>query len=288
MGITALKLIIIGYFKKVVIADSISPFVDSLFSSPTAYGSGVLILGAFLYAFQIYADFSGYSDIARGVAGLFGIDLMVNFEYPFFSKNVGEFWRRWHISLSTWLNDYVFKPVAIEMRNWGNHGIYIAIMTTFLVSGLWHGEGYTYLTWGLLHAIYYLPLVYGGDVFTGITTGQQKFGQLKLRDIPAVMLNFFLVVFALLFFRSPSLGSAITYLSGITNFHKTGGKSLLSSNTEIIQFTKSLLGIIVLVCLDLWCYHGKKLNNFIYYFLLLLIVFMGSYSNSISFIYFKF
>ena len=287
-GIASLKLITIGFFKKVVVADSVSPFVDDIFSSPHRYNSLVLILGSFLYAFQIYGDFSGYSDIARGVAGLFGIEIMENFNFPFFSKDVGEFWRRWHISLSTWLNDYVFKPVAIACRNWGNHGIYAGIFITFLVSGLWHGESITFLIWGMLHALYYIPLIYGKEGFSGIVGGSGGGQKFRVSVLPRILLTFSMVTFALIFFRSDNVSKAGEFISGIIRFTWQHKKSLLSTNTEAIQMTKSVVGIAILLLMDGLLYSGRKLHPAFYYFLFLLILFLGSYSNTLSFIYFKF
>ena len=286
-GIAALKLIVLGYFKKVVVADSVSPFVDTIFSAPHAYNSPILLWGAILYAFQIYADFSGYSDIAKGVAALFGIQLTANFNYPFFSKDIGDFWRRWHISLSTWLNDYVFNPTAIALRNFGNNGIYIAIVVTFAVSGIWHGEGLTFLVWGLLHAVYYVPVIYRQEMFSGISgnAGNEK---LRFADLPKVLFTFLLVVFALIFFRSDNIGSAVAYVSHLFKFDIRHHKTLLSSNTEVIQMAKSIFGILFLTVTDLWCFNGRRLHPAFYYLLLLAILFVGSYSNTLNFIYFKF
>ena len=283
-----LKLIVFGFFKKVVLADSVSPFVDNVFGNPSQYGAGVLLLTAFLYAFQIYADFSGYSDIARGVSGLLGIRLMVNFRFPFFATDISDFWRRWHISLSTWLNDYVFKPAAIEFRNMGRHGIFAAIVVTFFISGIWHGEGATYIVWGLLHALYYIPVIYGADFFGGITAGGTGGDFVKVNNLPKVFLTFFAVVFALIFFRAPNITAATSYLSGMVSFGVAYKKSPFATGTELIQFVKSVAAIVLLLALDSTLAWKGKLNNWVYYFLLMLIVFAGSYSNALNFIYFKF
>jgi alginate O-acetyltransferase complex protein AlgI len=286
-AIECLKLIVFGYFKKVVVADSVSPFVDNVFGAPSQYSSGVLALTAILYAFQIYADFSGYSDIARGVSGLFGIDLMVNFRFPFFSKDIGEFWRRWHISLSTWLNDYVFKPAAIEFRNLGRHGIFLAIVVTFFVSGIWHGEGITFIVWGMLHALYYIPVIYGSEYFAGITAGGTN-DRILSGNIPKVLLTFILVVFALIFFRAENMVVAKDFLTGMVHFGAGHHKSLIATNTEMVQMVKSIGSVLILIFLDGMFASKGRIGNSVYYLLLALIVLMGSYSNTLSFIYFKF
>ena len=151
-------LIIWGLFKKVVIADNCAFFVNQIFDNPDNFSSAELGLGAVLFAFQIYGDFSGYSDIAIGTARLFGFQLMTNFAFPYFSRDIAEFWRRWHISLSTWFRDYLYIPLggsrvrrSLQVRN---------VLIIFLVSGFWHGANWTFIIWGALHALFFLPLLF--------------------------------------------------------------------------------------------------------------------------------
>ena len=150
-----LRLILFGLFKKVVIADSLAPLVDLIFADYQNYGGGTLFLGAIYFAFQIYCDFSGYSDIAIGTSKLFGFEIMSNFKFPYFSRNIGEFWRKWHISLSSWFRDYLYIPIggskAGKMKSIRN------IIVIFLVSGFWHGANWTFLFWGLFHSILFIP-----------------------------------------------------------------------------------------------------------------------------------
>ena len=154
-GISGINLILWGLFKKIVIADSCANYVNIIFENYQQMNSLTLLMGAVYFAFQIYCDFSGYSDIAIGTARLFGFDLMQNFNYPYFSKSIPEFWRRWHISLSTWFRDYLYIPLGGSRVSTGKRVRNIFII--FLVSGLWHGANWTFLVWGALHAILFLP-----------------------------------------------------------------------------------------------------------------------------------
>ena len=149
--VSGLRLILWGLFKKVVIADRLAIYVDEVYSHPGSYEGFPLILATYFFAFQIYCDFSGYSDIAIGTARLFGFRLMRNFAYPYFSRNIAEFWRRWHISLSTWFRDYVYIPLGGNRKGAGR--TYAAMVFTMLISGLWHGASWTFVIWGALHAL---------------------------------------------------------------------------------------------------------------------------------------
>src|SRR5690606_10709572 len=156
-AMSGIYLIVWGLFKKVVVADNCAFFVNQIFDAPQGYSSMELFLGAILFGFQIYGDFSGYSDIAIGIGRLFGFSLMTNFSFPYFSRDIAEFWRRWHISLSTWFRDYLYIPLGgsrgstwIRVRN---------VFVVFLVSGFWHGANWTFLVWGGIHAVLFLPLL---------------------------------------------------------------------------------------------------------------------------------
>ncbi|MES2809140.1 MAG: MBOAT family O-acyltransferase [Bacteroidota bacterium] len=156
-SVQGLRLILWGIFKKVVVADSLSPIVDDIFAHYHTASVLSLAMGAILFSIQIYGDFSGYSDIARGTAKLLGFELLINFKFPYFSRDIAEFWRRWHISLSSWFRDYLYIPLGGS-----KNGRAKAVRNTFiifLVSGFWHGANWTYVFWGLLHAIYFLPLL---------------------------------------------------------------------------------------------------------------------------------
>ncbi len=142
-----------GFFKKVVVADQIAALIGPIYASPLEHGGLTLLLVAALFTVQVYGDFSGYSDIARGAAKVMGYDLMVNFDRPLFAKNIAEFWRRWHISLSSWLNDYVFMPLAYGWKGAGRAGAAAAALVTFFLSGLWHGANWTFVVYGVMHGV---------------------------------------------------------------------------------------------------------------------------------------
>jgi len=203
----ALSLLVIGYAKKVLIADSVAPEVDRIFAHPDLMTSGMLLRGAYLFTLQIYGDFSGYSDIARGVSELFGVRLMVNFNQPYLSLSITEFWRRWHISLSTWLRDYLYIPLG------GNRGgrwmTYRNLMLTMLIGGLWHGANWTFVVWGGVHG-----LLLAVERALGVGAAADASTAPVVRLLRGV-LTFHLVVFCWIFFRAPDVHSAFAYIAGI-------------------------------------------------------------------------
>lgn len=211
-GIQGLRLILWGLVKKVVIADVLALKVDDIFQNYHDFGGGVLWLGAVYFAIQIYCDFSGYSDIAIGVSKLFGIELMSNFKFPYFSRNVGEFWRRWHISLSTWFRDYLYIPLGGSRE--GKLKSLRNVFIIFLVSGLWHGANWTFVVWGGVHALLFVPSYIMGRnrTYTSDIVAENSWFP-TLKELGQILLTFFLVVLAWVFFRSASLASALEYIS---------------------------------------------------------------------------
>lgn len=212
-GVDALRQILWGLFKKIVIADNCAEFANLIFNNSSDYSGSTLVLGALFFTFQIYGDFSGYSDIAIGTARLFGFRLMQNFNFPYFSRDVAEFWRRWHISLSTWFRDYLYIPLGGSRgRRWNKIR---NICVIFLVSGFWHGANWTFIAWGALNALYFLPLLLTqrNRVHTqALSSG----GALpSMREFWAMSSTFSLTVFAWIFFRADSVGHAISYIAEI-------------------------------------------------------------------------
>lgn len=218
-AVTGLRLMLWGFFKKIVIADALAPKVDEIFSNYQFLDGGVLLLGLLYFSIQIYCDFSGYSDIAIGTAKLLGFDLMVNFRFPYFSRNIAEFWRRWHISLSTWFRDYVYIPLGgskvsrlISIRN---------ILIVFLVSGFWHGANWTFITWGFANALLFIPIFF----FRNNGDANNENFVLKWSKIAV---TFVAITMLWVFFRSDTITDSIIYLQRImTNFsipvsHRSG------------------------------------------------------------------
>ncbi len=206
-----LKQILWGLFQKIVIADNCAPLVDMAFNNPAEYSSPFLIMGAILFAFQVYGDFAGYSNMAIGIARLLGFNLMQNFAAPYFSQSITEIWRRWHISLSTWLRDYLFTPLALQARNMGVWGVIAATLITFTISGLWHGANWNFIFWGFLHG---LALSY--EVLTKKTRKHLKSNILPIIYNPvSTILTFAFWVFALVFFRSAGTFNGFLYIKSV-------------------------------------------------------------------------
>ena len=207
-----LKLILWGLFKKMVIADSLAPIVDDVFINYQSYPASTLIMGAVFFGFQIYGDFSGYSDIAIGTSKLFGVELMSNFKFPYFSRSIGEFWRRWHISLSLWFRDYLYIPLGGSKKG-KLHGLK-NILIVFFISGLWHGANWTFVFWGLFNALLFIPSFLLGrnrqHAHSGITALN-----VPIREYLQMFLTFTLVTIGWIFFRSPTVNDAFRFLGKI-------------------------------------------------------------------------
>lgn len=212
-AIDGLRQILWGLFKKVVIADNAAQFVNIIFANSESYPGSMLLIGAVLFAFQIYGDFSGYSDIAIGTSRLFGISLMRNFAFPYFSRDIAEFWRRWHISLSTWFRDYLYIPLGGSR---GSLGIKIRnTFVIFLVSGFWHGANWTFIVWGALNALYFLPLLLTHNNRNYLDTVAQNRVLPSFREMAQIGSTFALTVLAWVFFRAETVSHALSYLKVI-------------------------------------------------------------------------
>lgn len=283
-----------GFFKKIVVADNCAIIVNDVYANYEALPSGVLAYAAVLFAFQIYGDFSGYSDIAIGCARLFGFRLMRNFSYPYFSRSIAEFWRRWHISLSTWFRDYLYFPLGgsrgskwMTVRN---------VLLLFVVSGFWHGANWTFVFWGALNACYFLPqlLIGRNRMHTDNVADGRRLP--SATELGGMLATFSATVVAWVFFRAESVSKAFRYLAAIGSF-----KDFRSSYLPGTPFCSplTLLGIICFfICLE-WMQRNKphplvlderKMPTFIrwlvYYGVLGLIFLFGATQQ--TFIYFQF
>jgi D-alanyl-lipoteichoic acid acyltransferase DltB (MBOAT superfamily) len=208
-----MRQIIWGLFKKLVIADGCAEFANLIFNNASDYSGSTLLLGAVFFAFQIYGDFSGYSDIASGTAKLFGFNLMQNFAFPYFSRDIAEFWRRWHISLTTWFRDYLYIPLGGSR---GGKGMIVRnTFIIFIVSGFWHGANMTFIAWGTLHAFYFLPLILSGVNRKHLDTAAKGNLFPSVKEISQILLTFALVTIGWIFFRAETLSQAVDYLSEI-------------------------------------------------------------------------
>ena len=219
-AVDGMRQILWGLFKKIVMADNCATYVDTVFGSIGTQSGSTLALAAVLFTFQIYGDFSGYSDIAIGTAKLFGISLMRNFNMPYFSRDIEEFWRRWHISLTTWFRDYVYIPLGGSRPSIPAHVKHpeaykkaVVIRNTFIIfllSGFWHGANWTFVLWGAYHALLFLPLI--------LTGRNRKYMDAPTwRDLPKMLITFALVVFGWILFRAESITQFAEYVQGICN-----------------------------------------------------------------------
>lgn len=212
-SVDGMRQILWGLFKKMVIADNCAKYANMIFDHSSGYSGSTLVLGALFFTFQIYGDFSGYTDIAIGTARFFGFNLMRNFAFPYFSRDIAEFWRRWHISLTSWFRDYLYIPLGGSRCNTPKKIRNVFII--FIVSGFWHGANWTFIIWGALNAIYFLPLLLTNNNRKHTDTIALGKYLPTFKEFSLMALTFGLTVFAWIFFRAENIGHAISYLSGI-------------------------------------------------------------------------
>jgi alginate O-acetyltransferase complex protein AlgI len=291
-----LRQILWGLFKKMVIADRCAEYANVIFNNSSNYSGAILVLGALLFTFQIYADFSGYSDIAIGTAKLFGIDLLRNFAFPYFSRDIAEFWRRWHISLSSWFKDYLYIPLGGSKG-----GTWMRIRNTFiifLVSGFWHGANWTFLVWGALNALYIMPAIIFHTNRTNLDIVAQDRLFPSIREFLSMVLTFSLTVFAWIFFRAENLHHAFTFINNLFTglFHK---ENYLLALTFVKTYLGSLPLLIVLffsiewlgrtqqyAIAKIWRGYPRMIRWTIYYSIIFLIFSASGHEQ--QFIYFQF
>jgi D-alanyl-lipoteichoic acid acyltransferase DltB (MBOAT superfamily) len=296
-AVLGMRQILWGLFKKVVIADNCAQLANEIFNNSANYGGASLILGALMFTFQIYGDFSGYSDIAIGTARLFGFKLMKNFAFPYFSRDIAEFWRRWHISLSTWFRDYLYIPLGGSRG-----GTWMKVRNTFIifiVSGFWHGANWTFIVWGALNAIYFLPLLLRNKnrVHTGDIAENRVLPTFK--ELRGMLLTFALTVLAWVFFRAEDMAHAGQFLMDLflglgdyMNYYKT--------YRLLYNFNPSLVFLIISFYLIEWfgrhndfaiqklLKNSPRIIRFTFYSLLLYLIFNFMVAEETPFIYFQF
>ena len=291
-AVDGMRQILWGLFKKVVIADNCAEYANLIFNNYQDYNGSTLLLGAIFFTFQIYGDFSGYSDIAIGTSRLFGFDLKQNFATPYFSRDIAEFWRRWHISLSTWFRDYLYIPLGGSRG-----GTWMKVRNTFiifLVSGFWHGANWTFIVWGGLNALYFLPLLLLKRNRTNLGVVAEEKMLPSIRELIQMGTTFLLTVLAWVFFRAENIYHALYFLKGIFSVSLfnvpffSGRANALITILLIILFNlnewserKSQFGLMSIKK------RSFKLQLLVYTSLVLTIYFFGSFGTN-EFIYFQF
>lgn len=288
-----MRQILWGVFKKVVIADNCAEYANIIFNDSGSASGSTLVLGAVFFSFQIYGDFSGYSDIAIGTSRLFGFDLMRNFSYPYFSRDMGEFWRRWHISLSTWFRDYVYIPLG------GSKGsIWTKIRNTFvifLLSGFWHGANWTFVAWGFLNALYFLPLLLLNRNRTNLETIAKNRNLPSLKELGQMVMTFGMVMIAWIFFRSENLKQAIDYILGIFSTSLFSKPSFEESSASFRILI--IVGVFVIIewlgrdhqfAIEKLGLNSKRIFRWSFYAFIIFIIGMFMQTEETPFIYFQF
>ena len=304
--VSGLQLIMWGFFKKLVIADRLAVMVNMVYNDATQYSGFPLILATYLFAFQIFCDFSGYSDIAIGAARIMGIDLMLNFRQPYFAQSISEFWKRWHISLSTWFRDCLYIPLGgnrVTLWRWQ-----LNLLIVFLVSGLWHGANWTFVIWGALHGGYliaeiWLSMLWGklSHFFDYKKWGGQAspLSRIKILSILKILIVFHLVVFAWIFFRANSISDAFYIVQHLLVFKPA--QSLAYTVNVLFPRNDLLVALLAIIMMesihfvqergDIWQFLKPKpiyLRWAFYYVIFFMLIFLGEFSSHEEFVYFQF
>ena len=290
-AVDGMRQILWGLFKKIVIADNCALYANEIFNNSSDYTGSTLFMGAIFFTFQIYCDFSGYSDIAIGTSRLFGFNLKQNFAFPYFSRDIAEFWRRWHISLSTWFRDYLYIPLGGSRGGKWNKIRNVFII--FIISGFWHGANWTFIIWGALNALFFLPLLLTNKNRNNLEVVAQGKVLPSLKELFSILFTFSLTVFAWVFFRAENLSHAVQY---ILDVFKNPGSFLLVS---VYMKHKVILLLLLIFILVEWfgregqyaiAYIGVKWKRpfryALYYVIIIAIIFFGGKEQ--QFIYFQF
>lgn len=294
LAIDGFRQILWGMLTKMCIADNLATATDTVWADFSSHSASTLLMIAIVYPIQMYADFDGYSNMAIGVGKILGIHITRNFNHPFLARNIAEYWRNWHISLTGWLTDYVFSPLNIAFRNLENLGIILSIMINFVLIGLWHGANWTFALFGLYHGILYIPLILSGAFGKKKKIKPGFKGLPKMKDLSKMVLTFLLVAFGLILFRADNVGDALSYFSGIMS------SSLLSLPLILIGKVTILLIIILLVLewsqrdkeyplqINPTFWENKKWLPYVLDFIVIAAIIMFGNFESNQFIYFQF
>jgi D-alanyl-lipoteichoic acid acyltransferase DltB (MBOAT superfamily) len=288
-AVNGMRQILWGLFKKMVIADNCAQYANIIFNDSSEYSGSTLVLGAVFFTFQIYGDFSGYSDIAIGTARLFGFNLKQNFAFPYFSRDIAEFWRRWHISLSTWFRDYLYIPLGgsrggawSKIRN---------VFIIFLVSGFWHGANWTFIIWGALNALYFLPIFITNNNRNNLNVVAQGKYLPNTKEFLLMLITFALTVFAWIFFRAENINHAFSYLSEIFSISLLSIPEIRPVTIFILLFlfiTIEWLGREGEYAISKICLRCNKLTRWAFYSFIIALIGIFMQTEETPFIYFQF
>ncbi|WP_315012155.1 MBOAT family O-acyltransferase [Capnocytophaga leadbetteri] len=291
-AVDGMRQILWGLFKKVVIADNCAEYANIIFNNYIDYSGSTLVLGAIFFTFQIYCDFSGYSDMAIGMSRLFGFNLMRNFAFPYFSRDIAEFWRRWHISLSTWFRDYLYIPLG------GSKGSLPRIIRNtfiiFLVSGFWHGANWTFIVWGFLNALYFLPLLLSKNNRKNLNIVAENQNLPTIKEFANILLTFSLTVFAWIFFRAETVSQAFSYINRIFTVELFKVPIITGGRNELLVIIITILFVIIEwmgrrneYAIEKLFANNKKWIRWGFYYIILLVIFLMAGKEQ-EFIYFQF
>lgn len=288
-----MRQILWGLFKKVVIADNLATITNQIFDNYLDYPGSTLLLGAFFYTIQLYADFSGYTDMAIGIARLIGFKITKNFDFPLFSQNIAEFWRKWHMSLTSWLTEYVFTPLSIAFRDYDKLGLILAILINFTLIGIWHGANWTYVLFGFLHGLFFIPLILKGTMNKKKKTDKNRLIP-TFKELINMVATFVLVMLTFVIFRSENINDALSYISELFS-------SSLFSKPNLIRLNNIYSSIYLILIFVIIEWFGRedeyaiekmaiKLKwpyRWVFYYSISMIIFLFAGKEQV-FIYFQF
>ena len=292
-AVDGMRQILWGMFKKIVVADNCTVFIEKVLSTYTSQSGSSLLIAAVFSTFRIYADFSGYSDMAIGVGMLLGLNITRNFNNPYFAMNIADYWRRWHMSLTTWVTDYVFMPLNFRFRHWGKIGMILAIIINMVVVGLWHGANWTFVLFGLYHGLLFIPLVLSGAFTKKTQLRTNKIGLPVLKDFGRMLLTFALVIIGGIIFRAESVRQIGEYMAGMMQWGTLRACYRFFIQPDVWQISVFIVMMMIIEWIQKDKEHGLEISNrpgclrfAIYYILIMLI--LNNIGQEQTFLYFQF